>query len=569
MSDDPLARDFRLFLYVVWKHISLPDPTPLQYDLAKYMQTGPAKICIEAFRGVGKSFIAAAYVLWLLRNNPQLKILVVSASKTRADAFSTFCMRLIQEMEILAHLRPSDEQRNSRIEFDVGPATADQSPSVKSVGITGQITGTRADIIIADDVEVLNNSATSEMREKLLERTKEFSAVIKPLKSSRTIYLGTPQTEDSIYNKLPETFETRIWPARIPTSEEADKYGTKLAGYIRKLINSSLPGLTTDPQRFSDEDLLARESEYGRSGFMLQFMLNTQLSDEDRFPLKVRDIIIMDVDKEKAPMKVNWLPDTKRELKDLPNLAMAGDRYYAAASHDDTFAPYTSTVMSIDPSGRGKDETGYAVVKMLNGFLFARRAGGLPGGYDNTTLQKLAMIAREEGVNQIIIEANFGDGMYTKLFEPVIRKVHPCAVEEVKHSIQKERRIIDTLEPVINRHKLIFDRSIILEDYRTAQAYEADNKFTKTLIHQLTRISYEKGSLKHDDRLDALAIAVAYHIENMAQDADRGIAHEKQTLLDKELERFMNHAVGPGRATSRADTGSARFGHGMTGASLR
>jgi hypothetical protein len=569
VTEDLLREDFRKFLWLVWQHIGLPDPTPLQYDIARYMQHGPNKECIEAFRGVGKSFIAAAFVLWCLWKDPQLKILVVSASKTRADAFSTFCMRLIQEMEMLAHLRPTEEQRNSRIEFDVAPAVADQSPSVKSVGITGQITGTRADIIIADDVEVLNNSATSEMRDKLIERTKEFSAVIKPLAHARIIYLGTPQTEDSIYNKLPETFETRIWPARIPTREEAEKYGDRLAPYVRKLMIKGLPGSTTDPQRFTDDDLLGRESEYGRSGFMLQFMLNTQLSDEDRFPLKVRDLIIMDIDKEKAPMKVNWLPDTKRELRDLPNLAMSGDKFYAAASHDDTFAPFTSVVMSIDPSGRGKDETGYAVVKMLNGFLFATRAGGLPGGYDNLTLRKLALIAKEEGVNEIVIEANFGDGMYTKLFEPVIRSIYPCSVEEVKHHSQKERRIIDTLEPVMNRHKLILDRSIILEDYRTVQQYDDASRFTKSLIHQLTRISVERGSLKFDDRLDALAIAVSRHVENMAQDANRGISSRKQELLDNELEKFMTHAVGPGRARSRADMGASRHAQGLTGASLR
>lgn len=569
MITDPFGGDFRKFLFYVWQHIGLPDPTPLQYDLAKYLATGPDKQCIEAFRGVGKSFIASAYALNELRLDPQKKILVVSASKNRADAFSTFTMRLIQEIDVLAHLKPGEDQRNSRIEFDVGPAIADQSPSLKSVGITGQLTGSRADIIIADDVEVLNNSATSDMREKLMELTKEFSAILKPLPGSRIIYLGTPQTEDSIYNKLPETFESRIWPARVPSKEEADKYGDKLAPYVRKLMLTKQAGVTTDPQRFTDVDLQARESEYGRSGFMLQFMLNTQLSDEDRFPLKVRDLIVMDLDREKAPMKVNWLPDPKREIKDIPNLAMQGDRFYLAAGYDETFAGYTSTVMAIDPSGRGKDETGYAVVKMLNGFLFITRAGGLPGGYDNKTLQQLAMIAKEQYVNQIIIEANFGDGMYTKLFEPVISKVHPCAVEEVKHHQQKERRIIDTLEPVMNRHKLIIDRQIILDDYRTAQQYDADNRFTKTLIHQLSRISVERGSLKHDDRLDALAMAVAYHTENMAQDADRGINHEKQLALDKELERFMNHAVGPGRASRRVDTGSAKFGQGGQGAHLR
>jgi hypothetical protein len=200
--------------------------------------------------------------------------------------------------------------------------------------------------------------------------------------------------------------------------------------------------------------------------------------------------------------------------------------------------------MSIDPSGRGKDETGYAVVKMLNGFLFVSRAGGLPGGYDMPTLQALAMIAKEEKVNHIIIEANFGDGMYTSLFTPVISKVHPCLIEEVKHSIQKERRIIDTIEPVLSRHKLVFDRSVIDTDYKTAQAYDGDNKFTKSLIYQMTRISYAKGSLKHDDRLDALSMAIGYWVENMKQDADRGIARERDDKFEEDLKHFMDHAIG-------------------------
>ena len=545
---EAVKEDFRKFLFIVWQHINLPDPTPLQYDIAKYLQLGPRKCCIQAFRGVGKSFITSAYVLWELLRNPQIKILVVSASKSRSDAFTTFTMRLIQEMPVLAHLKPREEQRNSRIEFDVGPATADQSPSVKSVGITGQLTGTRADIIIADDVEVLNNAATADMREKLLERTKEFSAIIKPLDEARIIYLGTPQTEDSIYKKLPETFQTRIWPALMPSEKEREKYGDDLAPYILKLTKSE--GTSTDPHRFSDLDLASRQAEYGKAGFALQFMLNTSLSDTERFPLKVRDLIIMDTQVDRAPMKVEWMPDLKREMKQLPCLALAGDRFYAHASHSEMFNEYTGTVMSIDPSGRGKDETGYAVVKMLNGFLYVRRAGGLPGGYDNQTLQALAMIAKEEKVNSIIIEANFGDGMYTSLLTPVISRIHPCSLEEVKHSVQKERRIIDTLEPVMNRHKLVFERQVIEDDYRTAQAYDGDNKFTKSLVYQLSRISYDRGALKHDDRLDALSIAVNYWVENMAQDADRGISRERQDALDLELEKFIDSAMGTSKSRS-------------------
>lgn len=537
-------------MYMVWKHINLPDPTPLQYDIAKYIATGPSKICIEAFRGVGKSFITSAYACWVLLNNPQKKIFVVSASKQRADAFTTFTMRLIQEMPILQHLKPNDFQRSSRIEFDVGPAIADQSPSVRSVGITGQLTGSRADIIIADDVEVLNNAATADMREKLLERTKEFSAIIKPLEDTKIIYLGTPQTEDSIYNKLPETFEVRVWPAKVPTSDEAESYGGRLAPYIIALMGKLRAGDPCDPQRFTALDLAEREAEYGKAGFALQFMLSTRLSDADKYPLKVRDLIVMDVQVDKAPMKVEWLPDPNRELKKLPNLSMAGDRFYGPAANDPMFTEFKGSVLAIDPAGRGKDETGYAVVKMLNGYLYVRRAGGLQGGYDTATLEQLAKIAKDEEVNYVVVEANFGDGMYTELLKPVMAKHRPCHIEEVKHSVQKERRIIDTLEPVMARHKLIMDTRVIEDDYRTAQLYEADNKFTKTLVYQLSRISYDKGSLKHDDRLDALAIAVNYWVERMGQDENRGINAEKTRRLDEELRSFVE-----GKRDSRVDAG--------------
>lgn len=538
-------KDFRVFLFLMWRHLGLPDPTPIQYDLASYLQNGPKRKCILAFRGVGKSWICAAYVLWKLWNNRDWKNLVVSASKDRADAFSIFTKRVLMDWDLLADLRPTEGQRDSVIAFDVGGAKPDQSPSVKSIGITGQLTGSRANTIVSDDVEVLNNSATADMRDKLKERIKEYSAIIKPdqdgVEESEIIYLGTPQTEDSIYSHLPETFDIRIWPARVPSEKEREYYGKRLAPMIAKMKNH---GQTSDPQRFTDEDLLTREMEYGRAGFTLQFMLTTQLSDHQKYPLKVRDLIVTDTSPFRAPMAIEWLPDYKKEMKHLPNLAMTGDRFFNHASTSDEFAEYTGSVMSIDPSGRGKDETGYAVVKMLNGYLWVRRCGGLPGGYEPDTLKALAAIAAEEKVNHVIIEANFGDGMFTELLKPVLTKVHPCAIEEVKHSQQKERRIIETLEPLIGQHRLVVDQKVIQTDYETANQYEGDNKFTKSLIYQLTRVCSDKGALKHDDRLDALAIACAYWKDSVAQDADKGIRKAKDEAMNKELRKYLANAIG-------------------------
>ena len=286
----PALQDFRKFAYMLWKHLNLPAPTEIQYDISNYLQHGPRRSIIEAFRGVGKSWLTAGFVVWLLWGDPQLKILVVSASKDRADQFSTFVKRIIAEMPVVMHLQPNMGQRDSMLAFDVGPATADHSPSVKSAGITGQITGSRANVLIADDVEVPNNSLTQTMRDRLSERVKEFDAILKP--GGRVIYLGTPQTEMSLYNDLPERgYEVRVWPALYPTLDQINGYKGCLAPYItRKLeANPHLAGTSTDPKRFSDEDLMERRVSYGKAGFALQFMLDTSLSDADKHPLKLAD----------------------------------------------------------------------------------------------------------------------------------------------------------------------------------------------------------------------------------------------------------------------------------------
>ena len=541
MTDVPeQLKDFRNFTYYVWQHLALPEPTPVQYDIAQYLQNSPKRCIIEAFRGVGKSYITAAYVVHQLLLDPQLKFMVVSASKARADDFSTFTQRLIMELPLCRHLIPKDSQRWSKIAFDVAPAKASGSPSVKSVGVTGQLTGSRADIIIADDVEVPNNSMTQMMREKLGETVKEFDAVLKP--NGKIIYLGTPQNEMSLYNALiTRGYEMRVWPARYPTLDRAEKaYGGKLAPLLYESLQTNLEavyGLPTDPKRFSDEDLLERELSYGRSGFALQFMLDTSLSDQDKYPLKISDLMIYSCDKDTAPEKMVY--GIFKQLNELPNVALSGDRFYAP---EDTIGrqEYSGSVLAIDPSGRGSDETAYAVVKMLNGFLHVPAAGGIAGGYSNETLKSLAELAKEHKVNAVLIESNFGDGMFTELLKPHMLKTYPVSMEEVRHTKQKEARIIDTLEPVMNQHRLVIDPKVIQKDYETVQHLPPEKAQRYMLIYQMTRITRQRGALAHDDRLDVLAMAVQYWVDQMAADVDSAMQERKNELLDAELDKFMS-----------------------------
>lgn len=545
LPDNHPLQDFRNFLYVVWEFLwkagaitaPRPDPTAVQYDIAHYLQHGPRRKVIEAFRGVGKSWVTAAYVVWRLLLNPNLNFLVVSASKDRSDQFSQFTKRLIFELPILSHLIPSDGQRNSNIMFDVGPAGISHSPSVKSVGITGQLTGSRADEIIADDVESLNNSLTQVMRDTLSERIKEFDAILKP--NGRITFLGTPQTEMSIYNQLPTRgYEVRIWPSRIP--DDSERYSGRLAPMIMDLMaRGGKPRETTDPLRFTDEDLLEREASYGRSGFALQFMLDTSLSDQNKFPLRLEDLIVMPLDTRMAPVKVVWSSGPEYVVNDVPTVGLAGDKYYRPMWVANDMTEYTGSVMFIDPSGRGSDETSFAVVKMLNGWLYVVDVGGFQGGYSDETLKKLAQTAARHSVNLVLTEPNFGDGMFNELFKPWLRRIHPCKLEEgPRATIQKERRIIDILEPVMNQHRLVINKSLIKKDFETAE------KPQYSLFYQLTRLTNMKGALVHDDRLDALAGAVAYWVAQMGRDTEKAASeyHEKQR--DEILEKFMENVLG-------------------------
>jgi len=537
---EPFATDFRYFLIVVWRHLQLPDPTPIQLDIAGYMQEGPKRRIVEAFRGVGKSWMAAAYVLWLLRNDPQKKIMVVSASKTRADDFAMFCIRLIREMPLLQCLEPDrEEQRAASNRFDVRPAFPDQSPSVKSVGIFGQLTGSRADLILPDDVETPNTSWTVGMREKLLAAVGEFQAILKP--GGDIMFLGTPQTEESLYNKLQlRGFQARIWPARYP--QKPEKYGEALAPVITE-ATAELIGKPTDPRRFSELDLLERETSYGRSAFALQFQLDTTLSDLERFPLRLTDLMVLEVS-DHAPEKLVWSGGAEYRITDLPAVGFSGDFYHRPAFIHGDWLPFQGCVMHVDPSGRGSDETAYAIVAHLNGTLYVLEVGAFRDGYTEEVLEGLAKAAKRRQVNLILLEDQFGQGMLENLLKPYLQTHHPCTIEPVRSNVQKERRIINALEPVMNQHRLVVNRSVVENDAKGREDDAIEKRLSYQLFHQLTHITTEKGCLQHDDRLDALAGAVEYWNESLAINEDRAIQERKAELLDLELEAFMGNIEG-------------------------
>lgn len=541
----PLYEHFPVFLAFIWKHLGLPKPTPVQYDIAQFLQYGPRRCTIEAFRGVGKSWIAATFVLWLLLRDKELKIMVVSASKERADNFTTFCLQLLRDVPLLQHLMPEPGQRESKVSFDVAGCKPDQAPSVRSIGVGGQMTGGRADIIIPDDVEVPNNSETVVQRAKLAERIKEFDAILKP--KGHIKFLGTPQDYESIYVTMEERgYGVVVWPALVPTGLQRKGYGSRLAPMIDQMGKEGAP---TDPRRFDEADLMERMASYGRSGFALQFMLDTSLSDAEKYPLKLSDLIVDTVDPKAPPERVMYASGPKQALTDLPLVGFSGDRYHQPLDylrHPDGHVQrtqYTGRLLTIDPSGRGKDETSWNVTLAVNAQIHLPLVRASRDGYTEKVLTQIAADAKQWEVNTILIEANFGDGMFAALLQPYLKAAgHRCEIVEERSSGQKERRIIDTLEPVMNQHRLIIDPSVIRWDFESVSGLPPEEAQQYRLFWQMTHLSKERGCLKHDDRLDGLAIAVKHWVDQMNLVAEDRAAKNRAKALDEELRKFMKTA---------------------------
>ena len=535
-----LKDDFKLFLQALWSELDLPNPTRAQYAIADYLQHGPKRLQIQAFRGVGKSWITGAFVLWTLFNNPEKKIMIISASKERADNMSIFLQKLIIETPWLVHLRPkSDDSRWSRISFDVA-CSPHQAPSVKSVGITGQLTGSRADLMILDDIEVPGNSMTEFMREKLLQLCTEAESILTPKQDSRIMFLGTPQTTFTVYRKLAErAYKPFVWPARYP--RKVSQYEGLLAPQLVEDIDQGAEKWEVTDDRFDNEDLIEREASMGRSNFMLQFMLDTSLSDAEKFPLKCADLIVTSVNPSTAPESVVWCSDPQNVIKDLPTVGLPGDYFYSPMQLQGTWDPYQETICSVDPSGRGSDETAAAFISQRNGFLYLHDMRAYRDGYSDNTLLDILKGCKKYGVTKLLIETNFGDGIVSELFRKHLQQTKQnIDIEEVRANVRKEDRIIDSLEPVLNQHRLVIDRAVIEWDFKSNPQAAPEERLLYMLFYQMSRMCREKGAIRHDDRIDALAQGVQYYTDALGISALEAIKNRKRDEWNSMIEEMID-----------------------------
>jgi hypothetical protein len=506
-----------------------PDLNRVQADICKWLFGGPLYRMVQAQRGQAKTTLTAIYAVFRLIHMPNCRVLIVSAGGKMSKEIASFVIQIINGLDFLdvlcADKNAGDHESVEWYDIHWLFKGVEKSPSVKCLGVDSSVQGSRSDVLIADDIESMKNSRTVVTREVLEDLTKEFEAVCA---KGDIIYLGTPQSIESVYNNLPSRgYEIRIWPGRYPTLQEEEEYGEFLAPMLKAdmLLDPNLregygldgeSGRATCPEMFDEELLLAKELSLGKAKFKLQYMLNTTLSDTDRYPLKISNLIVAPFNNEQGPV----LPIWSNDVRNMYRSAAFGSKFkvYRAVDNKYELRKFEQTVMYIDPAGGGKngDEMAYAIIKLIGAYVYIAAIGGVPGGYEEAKLLRLVQVAKEHGAKTICIEKNYGNGAHANMIKPLFSKAKwPVTIEEVYESGQKELRIIDIVEPLLSSHRLVISPKVLELDAQSTSGYALDLQLTYRLIHQMAMLTRDKGCLRHDDRLDALAGAIRFVIERL------------------------------------------------------
>lgn len=593
-----LRSSFPFYLRELWAAIEFDkNPmtalTPADIDMAHWAGHGPRLRQCIATRGVGKTLMFSCGLPgWFWLNNPDMNILVISKTQDQAKKTVHLCREWTKEVSFLRHLRPKDtrENRNSVIAFDVGArSAASKDPSMSAVGITGQIPGTRAHLIIGDDIETPDNTKTVNARDELYQKAHEFTKVVQPYRwrfpevGGELLLVGTyHHPTESVYTRLNDGgIKLRTYPGAYPTPDQRKRI-VNLAPILSKHLSQSdtQPGDPVFNPRIGREALDGMMEGImpgggssdiafaGRSHGDMQVMCMTGVSEATEFPLHLEELMVprVDLNPFKAPLVCKWgTHDSNHDETYNPSVEciMPGypnSRIRRPAQVSVETVPLVGNRMHVDPAGGGPDETAWAVGGFAAGLIHVFKVDGFGGSYDGgqsgTTdecLIRIATNARDFNVRVITIEnANNGEAM-AQLLRPFIAqlRIEPgdpdwpqypegwnCAIElsRVRRELYKEQRIIAALEPLMNQHRIVVDASCLKPTDGLPISHE--------LQYQIAAITKEKGSLRFDDRVDALSELAFHFMHRVNVSQEQHAERLREKAFEDEIKKWRRETEG-------------------------
>lgn len=416
------------------------------------------RLLLMAFRSSGKSTIAGLFAAWLLYINPALRILVLAADFSLAKKMVRNVRRILERHPLTSDIKPTKAEQWASDRFTVNRDLELRDPSMLARGITSNITGSRADIIICDDVEVPNTCDSPEKRENLRDLLMETEYVMVP--EGTKLFIGTPHNYNTIYADAPrhelgedEVFLQDFERMVIPVHDEE--------------------GVSAWPERFSAENIERIKRTSGPNRFSSQMLLR---------PVNIADGKL-------DPAALQFYGGTINYIKELDRLEICGRPMVSAHGYwDPAFgrgggdASVFAAVYTDEDGQRWLHELKYLELDNFS-------------DEDEATQQcrQVAFQAQLLRLPVVAVETNgIGKLLPQILRREIAKKGAPCAVKEIDNRRAKDLRILEAFDVVL-----------------AAKALHVHERVRDTPF--LSEMMEWKPGKKHgrDDGLDAVAGALA------------------------------------------------------------
>jgi hypothetical protein len=300
-------------------------------------------------------------------------------------------------------------------------------------------------------------------------------------------------------------------------------------------------------------------------------MLDTSLVDAMRQQIKLRDLVIGDFDKDSVPEIVTWAAEPKLRIELGPEFPVSKAELYRPAYLSDRFIALSQITAYVDPAGEGGDELAVTAGGTAGPYIHITGILGLKGGLSNDNLEKFAQFVIQQGIKRVLVEDNMGAGTVSKLIINYFMglgkdgrpRVPGVAVEDRHASGQKERRIIDTVRPVVQRHRLIIHRTALDMDLECTKQYPMDKRNSRSLFLQMHSITTDRGCLDKDDRIDALEGLIRELATTLVVDEDKLARAQDKADFQKFLKDPMDSQQFKSRSRAKPTQQSTLRRRGM------
>lgn len=419
----PRKVSFRQFVWL-WNRCQGQKTPALHLEIAAWLnqrwEQGDRRLALLVFRNAGKSTLVGIFCAWLLLHAPDLRILVLAAEHDLARKMVRNVKRIIERHPLTRTLVPQRADHWAADQFTVRRRLTQRDPSLLARGIAANITGSRADVVICDDVEVPNTCATPSRRAELRQRLHEVEYILVP--GGTQLYVGTPHSYHSIY----------VDQAR----EEVGELAPFLAGFQRLCIPVLDPsGRSRWPERFSSDQLEEIRRQTGPAKFESQMLLRPRSIDEVR--LDPDRLIRYD-----AAL-------VYREGNGEATLSVDGRRMVSASGWwDPAYGAPGSGDASVVAAVFVDDVGGY----WLHGMRYLTHDPTLVGEVDEATqlCRQVARFAEEHFLPSMTLETNgLGRFLPALLRRALDHRGYACpVVEHVSHR-SKDQRILDAFDALL------------------------------------------------------------------------------------------------------------------------